>query len=249
MELGFEEAALGCEKEISVTKAEACEACHGTGAEAGSGRKQCPTCRGRGQVEQVLGGFMRVRQACPTCSGAGQVVEKPCRKCRGSGQVEKPSTIPVRIPAGVDSGTRLRLSGKGESGVRGGQSGDLYLVLHVRAHEIFQRDGDDLLCEVPISFVQAALGAEIQVPTLGGSAQIRIPAGTQNSTVFRLKGRGIKNVQGHATGDLHVRVLVEVPARLNSVQQEKLKEFAAACDQSVNPRSKSFFEKAKRFFI
>ncbi|MHB1307870.1 MAG: molecular chaperone DnaJ [Limisphaerales bacterium] len=243
LEVSFEEAALGCEKEISVKKAESCETCHGTGAETGSGRKTCPTCSGRGQVEQVLGGFMRVRQACPRCDGSGRIADKPCRTCHGVGRAERSSKLPVRIPAGVDTGTRLRLTGKGESGVRGGGHGDLYVVLHVRAHEIFQRDGDDLLCEIPISFVQAALGAELEVPTLGESAHIKIPAGTQTGTIFRLKGKGIKNVQGYGLGDLHVRVVVEVPTKLSSQQRHKLEEFAAACDASVNPKSKSFFER------
>ncbi len=248
MEIEFQEAALGCEKEITVTKAEACEKCRGTGAESGSGTKTCTTCQGRGQVDQVLGGFMRVRQSCPRCDGSGRVVEKPCRVCHGTGRAERSSRIPVRIPAGVDNGTRLRLTGKGESGLRGGPAGDLYVVVHVKPHEIFQRDGDDLLCEVPVSFVQAALGAEMAVPTLEGTAHIKIPAGTQTGTIFRLKGKGVRNVQGYGFGDLHVRVVVEVPTRLNSTQRAKLEEFAATCDASVNPRSKSFFEKAREFF-
>ena len=248
LEIEFEEAALGCEKELSITKQEACDGCTGTGAEAGSGRKTCPQCGGRGQVEQVLGGFMRVRQGCPKCDGTGRVIEKPCRTCRGTGRRERTSTLPVRIPAGVDDGTRLRLSGKGESGARGGQTGDLYVVLHVKPHEFFQRDGDDLLCEVPISFVQAALGAAIEVPTLSGSAHIKIPAGSQTGTTFRLKGKGIQNVQGYGFGDLHARVTIEVPTRLNAHQREKLEAFAASCDPSVNPRSKSFFDRAREFF-
>jgi molecular chaperone DnaJ len=248
LEVDFEEAALGCEKEISVAKSEKCESCGGTGAEAGSGRKNCPTCSGRGQVEQVLGGFMRVRQGCPRCNGSGRIIEKPCRSCRGSGSVQRPSKIPVRIPAGVDDGIKLRLGGKGETGVRGGPPGDLYVVLRVRAHDIFQREGDDLLCEVPISFVQAALGAEVEVPTLAGASHIRIPAGTQSGTVFRLKGKGVRNVQGYGFGDLHVRVVVEVPTRLSAQQRSKLEEFAASCDASVNPRIKSFFDRAKDLF-
>jgi molecular chaperone DnaJ len=248
LEIEFTEAALGCEKEIAVNKAEGCDVCQGSGAEKGSGTKTCSTCQGRGQVDQVLGGFLRVRQSCPRCEGAGRIIEKPCRACRGTGRTERPSQIPVRIPAGVDDGTRLRLTGKGESGVRGAPSGDLYVVLHMRAHEIFQREGDDLLCEVPISFVQAALGAEVAVPTLEGSAHIKIPAGTQNGTIFRLKAKGIRSVQGHGHGDLHVHVLVEVPTRLNGAQRAKLEEFAASCDASVNPRTKSFFEKAREFF-
>ncbi|MCB1127694.1 MAG: molecular chaperone DnaJ, partial [Verrucomicrobiae bacterium] len=248
LEITFQEAALGCEKQIKLTKAGPCESCQGSGAEKGSGRKPCHTCGGRGQVEQVLGGFMRVRQTCPRCEGAGQVIEKPCRRCNGTGRTDQHGTVTIRIPPGVDTGTRLRSSGNGESGARGGPSGDLYVVLHVRAHEIFQRDGDDLICEVPISFVQAALGANIEVPTLVGSAHIKVPAGTQSGSVFRLRGRGVKNVQGYGQGDLHVRVVVEVPTRLSSEQRGKLEEFAALCDENVNPRSRSFFEKARDLF-
>ena len=248
LEISFEEATLGCEKQISLTKAGSCEACSGSGAEPGSKKKTCATCGGRGQVEQVLGGFMRVRQTCPRCEGAGQTIERPCRQCGGTGQRDQTSTVTIRIPAGVDAGTRLRSTGNGEAGARGGPPGDLYVVLHVRAHEIFQRDGEDLLCEVPVSFVQAALGAEIEVPTLSGSAHIKVPPGTQSGTVFRLRGRGIKNVQGYGQGDLHVRVVVEVPTRLNTAQRAKLEEFAGLCDETVNPRSRSFFEKARDLF-
>ncbi len=248
LQITFEEAAKGCEKEITLEKAAPCETCHGTGAEAGSGRKNCPACGGRGSVDQVLGGFMRVRQTCPRCGGAGRVIERPCRSCQGSGQREKSSTVTIRVPAGVDNGTRLRSSGNGEAGVRGGPAGDLYVVLHVEPHEIFQRDGEDLLCEMPISFVEAALGAELDVPTLEGSASIRIPPGTQTGTVFRLRGKGVRNLQGHGTGDLHVRVVVEVPTRLTTPQREKLEEFGALCDASTNPRTRSFWERAKDLF-
>lgn len=248
LEISFEEAARGCEKEISISKADTCDHCHGSGAEAGSGHKPCATCRGAGQVEQVLGGLMRVRQTCPRCGGAGRVVEKPCRTCRGTGRHEQATKVTLRIPAGVDTGNRLRSAGNGESGLRGGPPGDLYVVLHVRPHDIFQRDGDDLLCEVPISFVQAALGAEIEVPTLEGAAHIKVPPGTQSGTIFRLKGKGMRNVQGYGKGDLHVRAAVEVPTKLNPSQRSKLEEFAALCDANVNPRSKSFFERAKELF-
>jgi molecular chaperone DnaJ len=176
------------------------------------------------------------------------VVEKPCRNCRGSGRRERNSKIKIKIPAGVDTGNRLRSSGNGEGGLRGGPSGDLYVVLIVKPHEIFQRDGDDLLCELPISFVQAALGSEVEVPTMAGKAHIRIPPGTQPGTVFRLKGKGIKNVQGYGLGDLHVRISVEVPTQLNSAQRNKLQEFAGLCAPETNPISKSFFEKAKNLF-
>lgn len=247
LEITFEEAVLGAEKEISVTKLETCEHCNGSGAEEGSKMRQCQTCGGRGQVVSSRGIFS-IAQTCPRCEGAGRVVEKPCRKCDGAGRKEKSSKIKLRIPAGVDTGVRLRRAGDGEGGMRGGAPGDLHVVLHVRPHDVFQRDGDDLICEVPISFVQAALGAELEVPTMTGRASIRVPTGTQNGTMFRLKGRGVKNLQGYGTGDLLVRVLVEVPTHLNSAQRAKLEEFAQLCDENVNPKSKSFFERAKNFF-
>lgn len=248
LEVGFEEAALGCEKEISLRKAEPCEVCNGSGAEKGSGVRSCPTCAGRGQVEQVVGGFLRMRQSCPRCEGAGSIIEKPCRHCDGSGRRKKVSKVLVRVPAGVDDENRLRVPGQGESGLRGGRAGDLYVILRVRQHELFHREGDDLLCEIPVSFVQATLGAELEVPTLNGPAQIKMPPGTQTGTIFRLRGKGIRNVQGHGIGDLHVRATVEVPTRLNREQKENLRVFAESCDENVNPRTKSFFERAKGFF-
>jgi molecular chaperone DnaJ len=247
LEISFEEAALGCEKEISVAKLDACDHCRGSGAEPGSSTKSCTTCGGRGQVVSSRGIFS-IAQTCPRCEGSGRVVEKPCRNCRGTGRREAVSKITLRIPPGVETGSRLRSAGNGEGGLRGGPPGNLYVILHVKPHEIFERDRDDLVCDVPIRFDQAALGAEIEVPTLTGNAFIKIPPGTQSGTVFRLKGRGVRNVQGHGTGDLHVRVNVEVPSRLNHAQRAKLEEFAALCDRSVNPRSEGFFERAKAFF-
>jgi molecular chaperone DnaJ len=247
MEISFEEAANGCEKEITVNKQDRCEVCDGSGAESGSKSKVCPTCGGRGQVISSRGIFS-IAQSCPRCEGAGRVIEKPCKTCHGSGRRERSSKIKLRIPAGVDTGSRLRSTGNGEAGVRGGPTGDLYVVLHVKPHDIFERDGDDLICEVPVSFVQATLGAEIEVPTLGGKTHIKVPAGTQPGTTFRLKGKGVKNIQGFGSGDLHVRVNVEVPTHLNPAQKLKLQEFAALCDETVNPISKSFFEKAKNLF-
>jgi molecular chaperone DnaJ len=193
-------------------------------------------------------GIFSIAQTCSRCEGAGRVLEKPCRSCHGAGRKERTSKIKIKIPAGVDAGARLRSSGNGETGVRGGPPGDLYVVLHVRAHEIFQRDGDDLTCEVPVRFIDAALGGEIEIPTLTGKAQIKMPPGTQNGTVFRLKGKGVRNVQEYGHGDLHVRVVVEVPTHLNAAQKAKLQEFAELCDSNVNPISKGFFEKAKNFF-
>jgi molecular chaperone DnaJ len=209
--------------------------------------KACATCGGRGQVVSSRGIFS-IAQTCPQCQGAGRVVEKPCKNCRGAGRRERTSKIKLRIPAGVDTGSRLRSAGNGEAGARGGPSGDLYVVLHVKPHEIFQRDGDDLLCEVPVSFVQATLGDEILVPTLDGKSDVRIPAGTQPGTMFRLKGKGIKNVQGYGYGDLHVRVNVEVPTHLTPAQKTKLQEFAELCNGKESPLSQSFFEKAKNLF-
>ncbi len=247
MEIDFEEAVLGCEKKISITKLDECGTCQGSGAAEGSSRKTCSTCGGQGQVVSQRG-FFRMQQTCPHCDGQGSVLEKPCRSCRGGGRVEEKSKITLKVPEGVSTGTRLRSANNGEAGVRGGPNGDLYVILHVRPHEIFDRDEDDLLCDVPISFVTAALGGELKVPTLSGSASIKIPAGTQSGTTFRLKGRGAKNLQGYGTGDLNVKVNVEVPARLNKEQKAKLDEFAELCGDDVNPQSKSFLEKAKNFF-
>ncbi len=247
LEILFEEAARGCEKEITVTKPERCDACQGSGAEPGSRVQTCSTCGGRGQVVSARGIFS-IAQTCPHCQGAGRVVERPCRACRGHGRHEKSSKIKLRIPAGVDTGSRLRSAGNGEAGFRGGPAGDLYVVLHVRTHEMFQRDGDDLLCEVPVSFVQAVLGADIEVPTLNGKNAIKIPPGTQPGAMFRLKGKGIKNVQGYGCGDLHVRINVEVPTHLSGAQRVKLEEFAGLCNGKESPMSQSFFEKARKLF-
>jgi molecular chaperone DnaJ len=247
MELSFEEAVHGTQKEITLAKAERCPECQGTGAETGSRVRTCAACGGRGQVVSSRGIFS-VAQTCPHCQGAGRVIERPCKACRGLGRREAPSKITLRIPAGVDTGSRLRSSGNGEAGYRGGPTGDLYVVLHVRQHELFQRDGDDLLCEVPIAFVQAALGAEIEVPTLDGKTLLTIPPGTQPGAVFRLKGKGVKNVQGYGRGDLHVRVSLEVPAHLTAPQKAKLVEFAELCSGKESPIAQRFFEKAKKLF-
>jgi molecular chaperone DnaJ len=247
LEITLEEAALGCEKEISVTKLDKCETCSGSGAEAGSKLKTCATCGGRGQVLTSRGIFS-IAQTCPHCKGAGRLMEKPCKTCHGDGKHQRTSKIKLKIPAGVEGGSRLRSSGNGEAGFRGGPSGDLYVVLFVKHHEIFKRDGDDLICEVPISFVQAALGSEIEVPTLEGRATIKVPAGTQPATIFRVKGKGVKNLHGYGHGDLHVRVQVEIPTHLDSAQKAKLQEFSALCDGKEAPIASGFFEKAKKFF-
>ncbi|MEI7733041.1 MAG: molecular chaperone DnaJ [Verrucomicrobiota bacterium] len=247
LEISLEEAASGCEKEINFTKMDLCDKCGGNGSEPGSQRRTCNTCGGHGQVIASRGIFS-IRQTCPRCEGAGHIMDRPCKVCQGHGRREKTSRITINIPAGVDTGTRLRSRGNGEAGVRSGKSGDLHIVIHVKQHEVFHREGDDLLCEVPVNFVQAALGAEIEVPTLTGKAQIKIPVGTQGGTIFRLKSRGMRNVHQDSIGDLHVRVIVEVPTQLNAAQRQKLQEFAALCDENVNPLRRSFFERAKSFF-
>ncbi len=247
LEITLEEAAGGCEKEISVSKLDRCDTCDGSGMEPGSKIRTCSTCGGRGQVLSSRGIFS-IAQTCPHCRGAGRILEKPCKACHGEGKRQRNSKIKLRIPAGVDAGSRLRSAGNGEAGFRGGPPGDLYVVLHVQPHEIFQRDGDDLLCELPVSFVQAALGAEINVPTLDGHATIKIPAGTQPGTTFRVKGKGVKNLQGYGHGDLRVRLQLEVPTRLTTEQKARLQAFAESCGEDANPISKSFFEKARKLF-
>lgn len=247
LEITLEEAALGCEKEIQVTKLDKCDTCNGSGAEEGSKLRTCGTCGGRGQVLASRGIFS-IAQTCPHCKGAGKIMEKPCRTCHGDGKREKTSKIKLKIPPGVEGGTRLRSQANGEAGFRGGPAGDLYVVVFVKHHEIFKRDGDDLICEVPISFVQAALGSEIEVPTLEGQTSLKIPAGTQPGATFRVKGKGVKNLQGYGQGDLHVRMQVEVPTHLNSAQKAKLNEFAEMCDGKEAPIASGFFQKAKKFF-
>ena len=247
MELTFLEAAQGCEKEITVTKPGHCEACNGSGAGPGASAKVCSVCGGRGQVVSSRGIFS-IAQTCPRCGGFGRVIDKPCPACGGAGRRERAAKIKIKIPAGVEGGSRLRSAGNGEAGVRGGPPGDLFIVLHVKRHDIFTRDGDALLCDVPISFVQAALGAVIEVPTLTEPEEITVPAGTQAGAVFRLKGKGVRNVQGYGQGDLMARVQIEIPTRLNAAQRAKLEEFAKLCDDNVHPMSKSFLEKAKSLF-
>ncbi|AOS45060.1 Chaperone protein DnaJ [Lacunisphaera limnophila] len=247
LEISLEEAARGVEKEISFRKLGACGHCSGTGAEPGSKKTTCPTCRGAGQVTTSRG-FFHVRQVCPSCHGAGSRFEKACAKCSGEGRVNESAKINVRIPAGVDTGSKLRSSGNGEAGVMGGSAGDLYIVVHVKEHEVFERQGDDLFCEMPIKFTLATLGGTIQVPTMEGKATLKIPAGTQSGTTFRLRGRGMPRLRGGSQGDQLIRVQVEVPTALTAEQKKKLEEFAQVCGDADEPVSKNFFEKAKKFF-
>ncbi len=247
MEIDFEEAARGVEKEVAFNVLDTCPECAGKGAAEGAKVETCPTCQGRGQVAHSRG-FFTVASTCPRCNGSGQTVSNPCKKCGGEGRTQQRRKIKVRIPAGVETGARLRSSGHGEAGTRGGGHGDLYLVVHVRPHDVFSRQGDDLICEVPIGFPTAALGSEIDVPTLNGAARLKIPAGTQSGTMFRLRNQGMPNVHGHGHGDLLVRVLVEVPTKLPRPLREKLEEFAKLASDEAYPQRKSFLEKAKRFF-
>jgi molecular chaperone DnaJ len=247
LEITLEEAAHGTEKEISFRKLGECGHCHGSGAEPGSKRTTCPTCRGAGQVTTSRG-FFHVRQACPTCHGSGHRFEKVCVKCNGEGRVNETAKINIKIPAGVDTGNKLRSSGNGEAGAGGGESGDLYIVIHIKEHDVFERQGDDLFCEIPIKFTLATLGGTIHVPTLQGKAALKIPSGTQSNTTFRLKGRGMPHLRGGSHGDQLIRVQVEVPTHLSSEQKKILEEFSRISGDTDEPMGKGFFEKAKKFF-
>jgi molecular chaperone DnaJ len=247
LEISLEDAARGAEREISFRKHVTCERCDGSGAEPGSKRVTCPTCRGAGQVRRS-GGIITFTQTCPTCGGMGTKIEKPCSACRGEGRVVKTTKLNVRIPAGVDNGSRLRSTGNGEAGVAGGQTGDLYIVISVKEHELFERQADDLFCEIPIKFTLATLGGTIEVPTLFGKASLKIPSGTQSGTTFRLRDKGMPSLRGGGQGDQLVRVHVEVPQSLTSEQRRILEEFAKVSGDAAEPTSRSFFEKAKKFF-
>lgn len=247
LEIGLEEAATGIEKEISFRKPTTCSKCSGSGAEPGSGVTTCPTCGGHGQVTASKG-FFSIRQTCPTCNGSGQKIEKACGNCGGEGRVNESTKIKVKVPPGVDTGSKLRSAGNGEAGAHGGPSGDLYIVIHVADHEIFDRQDENLYCEIPIKFTLATLGGVIEVPTLSGRASLKIPPGTQSGTTFRLKSKGMPSLRGGYHGDQMVRVKIEVPKSLTAEQKEKLEEFALACGDADEPMSKGFFDKAKKFF-
>jgi molecular chaperone DnaJ len=250
LELGLEEAARGTEAKIRIPTLDECETCHGSGAKPGTQPKQCPSCHGRGEV-RVSQGFFSIQQTCPTCHGTGKIVSDPCAACHGAGRVKKHKTLSVKIPAGVDQDDRIRLSGEGESGLNGGPAGDLYVVVNLKPHSVFRRDGADLHCEMPISFAVAALGGEIEIPTLEGHAKVKVPAETQSGQVFRLRNKGIRPVRGSVTGDLYCHVAVETPVKLTARQKELLREFEAINDNDPdahNPRAKSFMDKVRDFF-
>ena len=250
MEITLEEAARGVERQIKIPSHDECGTCHGSGAKPGTEAKTCHTCNGQGQV-RVSQGFFSIQQTCPTCHGSGKYIPDPCRTCHGTGRVQTNKTLAVKIPAGVDEGDRIRLSGEGEAGVNGGPHGDLYVVIHIRQHNVFEREGNDLHCEMPISITAAALGGEIEIPTLDGKARISIPAGTQSGQVFRLRGKGIKGVRSSVHGDLMCHVALETPVNLTGRQKELLREFeeiSQGAPDKHNPRAKSFMDKVKDFF-
>ena len=245
--ISFEEAAFGLETKIQVPRHHPCEACGGSGAKKGTGAKTCPTCRGAGQVRYQQG-FFSLTRPCPDCGGEGKVIENPCPECRGSGRVRGKKTISLKIPAGVETGSRLKLSSEGETGLQGAPPGDLYVVISVREHPIFQREGQDVICETPISFPQAALGCELEVPTLDGKVKLKVPAGTQSGKVLKLAGKGIPVLQGYGRGDQLVVIRVETPTRLTSRQKELLEEFVREGGEEVHPMGKTFLDKVKELF-
>jgi len=250
LEVSLEQAARGTETKIRIPTYEDCETCGGSGAKPGTSPRTCPTCEGHGQV-RMQQGFFSIQQTCPKCRGTGKIIVDPCPTCHGAARVKKQKTLSVKIPAGVDEGDRIRLSGEGEPGTNGGPPGDLYVQIRVKPHSVFQRDHDDLHCEMPISFATAALGGEIEIPTLDGSAKIRIPPETQSGKVFRLRGKGIHGVRSHEHGDLLCHVVLETPVRLTDRQKELLREFEAINQKDSerhSPRAKSWMDRVKEFF-
>lgn len=250
LELTLEEAVFGTDSKIRIPTTETCEKCDGSGARPGTSPQTCPTCRGAGQV-RVQQGFFSIQQTCPRCHGAGQIVSDPCTTCGGEGRVQSQRTLSVQVPAGVDTGDRIRLSGEGEAGINGGPPGDLYVQVRVKPHKLFRREGNDLHCEVPVMFPTAALGGEVEVPTLDGRLNLKIPAETQPGKQFRIRGKGVRPVRGGATGDLICRVNVEVPVNLTRRQKELLEELKQTMDQNGtkhSPEAHGFLDGMKSFF-
>lgn len=251
LEISFEEAAFGLEKEINLYRDEVCDHCHGEGAEPGSKVESCPECNGSGYVrftQNTMFGQMVNERPCSRCKGEGKIISEPCKECRGKGTVKRNKKLKVKIPAGVDNGSRLRVSNEGEAGAKGGPSGDLYVYLYVKPHKFFERDGTTVLCEVPINIVQATLGADIKVPTLDGQVTMKIPEGTQPGKVMRIKGKGIPSLRNSSRGDQLVRIKVVVPTKLSDKQKDALRKFADISKDNINPEEKSFMDKVKDFF-
>ncbi|MBI5888298.1 MAG: molecular chaperone DnaJ [Deltaproteobacteria bacterium] len=247
VELTFEEAAFGTDKKINIPKNAVCGQCQGTGAKAGTSRTQCAACKGRGEV-RFQQGFLSISRPCPACGGQGSVIKDPCPGCGGAGRVRATNTLTVKFPPGVETGSRLRIAGEGDFGERGALAGDLYIVISVKPHAIFTRENDDVICEMPIAFTQAALGAEVEVPTIEGPVTLKIPPGTQSGKVFRLKGKGIASLQTGRRGDEQVIIRVETPAKLSKRQREILEEFASLSGEDTMPLRKNFFSKVKDIF-
>jgi len=246
----LEDAARGTDTRIRIPTLTECEPCKGSGAKPGTQPKPCPTCNGQGQV-RMQQGFFSLQQTCPRCHGTGKIIPEPCDSCNGAGRIKEHKTLAVKIPAGVDEGDRIRLTGEGEAGASGGPPGDLYVVIQIKPHAVFQRDQNDLHCEMPVSFATAALGGEIEIPTLEGSAKIKVPSETQSGKVFRLRGKGIKGVRSASHGDLHCHVVVETPVSLTARQKELLAEFDAISrkdEERHSPRAKSWMDKVREFF-
>lgn len=252
MNLQFEEAVFGKETDIEIPREEECSTCHGSGAKPGTKPETCSHCGGSGQInveQNTAFGRIVNRRVCHHCSGTGKFIKNKCSTCGGAGKVKKRKKIHVKIPAGIDDGQQLRVAGQGEPGVNGGPPGDLYVVFHVRSHEFFERDGDDIYCEMPLTFAQAALGDEIEVPTLHGKVKLKIPAGTQTGTNFRLRGKGVPNVRGYGQGDQHIRVRVITPTKLTEKQKQLLREFTEiGGNESPDEQHDNFFSKVKRAF-
>ncbi|MDR0534855.1 MAG: molecular chaperone DnaJ [Puniceicoccales bacterium] len=247
LRISLEEAAAGVERKIPYQRYANCPECHGTGAEKNTSRKKCTTCKGKGQVVRSSG-FFSIRQPCPQCGGAGEIIENPCKRCKGNGRVPEEHTVSVKIPPGVDTGSRLRSVGNGHAGANGGPNGDLYVSIRVLEHDLFDRQDDDLFCTVPIKFSIAALGGTVEVATLNGRAALKIPPGTQSGTTFRLREKGVPHIRGGGSGDLLVRIEIDVPKKLTEEQRAKLEDFARASGDSTNPVSESWAEKFRRFF-
>jgi molecular chaperone DnaJ len=247
VDITFEEAAFGAEKVITVPKTVRCDTCEGSGAKAGTHPEDCTQCGGRGEVS-FQQGFFAISRPCPKCNGAGQIIPNPCGTCHGAGTVKKRTQIAIKIPAGIDTGQRLKLTGEGEAGERGAMSGDLYVVINILPHDFFTREEFDVICEVPVTFTQAALGAEIEVPTLEGKVSLKIPAGTQSHKILRMKGKGLAKLGAYGRGDQLVRVLVEIPTKLTAEQRDILKKFEDAGGAAAHPMHNNFFEKVKSLF-
>ena len=247
MQISLKHAFSGKKTNIDVPTSVSCDTCEGTGAQSGAAPTSCPTCSGIGKV-RAQQGFFTVERTCPTCAGKGQIIKNPCRLCNGQGRVDKSKKLSVNIPPGVETGTRIRLAGEGEAGIRGGQPGDLYIFIEVEKHSIFEREGNDLFCRIPITMTTAALGGDMEVPTLdGGKTRVKIPQGSQNNKQLRLKGKGMPSIRGSSKGDLYIEILVETPVNLNAEQIQLLKQFENSCRDN-NPANKDFFSKVKNFW-